>query len=290
MAYFERLRLIDFRRHTGLLLLVVVIGHGVLISLQVNAASGVRVFEAAMFGLFSEVERGVARGIDGVAGVWHGYVGLRGVQADNDALRESVAQLRVRLQQEHALAQRARGLEELLGLRRDVGFSTVSARVIARDATPYFRTATIDRGTVDGVRRDSAIVSPDGVVGRVVGDPRPRAAKVQLLVDRSAAAGALIERTRAAGVVRGHTDQALLRMEYMSKLDDVAPGDVVITSGIDGIYPKGFPLGEVEEVLDSDGPYRTIFVRPQVDFTDLENVLVIVREPEASSSPAAGGE
>ena len=101
-----------------MLLLAVVIGHVVLISIQINTASGVRVFEAVTFGLFSEVERGVARGISSVAGVWHGYVGLRAVQADNDALRESVARLRLRLQQEHALAQRVRGLEELLGLRR----------------------------------------------------------------------------------------------------------------------------------------------------------------------------
>ena len=282
--------MIDFRRRTGALLLAVVIGHVVVISVQVNTRSGVSIFEGVTFGLFSEVQRGVARGVGGVAGLWHGYVGLRGVQAENDALRESVAQLQLRLQQEHALAQRVRGLEELLGLRQDVGFSTVSARVIAGDATPYFRTVTIDRGTADGVRRDSAVVSPDGVVGRVVGDPSPRAAKVQLLVDRTAAAGVLIERTRAAGVVRGDTDQALLRMEYVSTRDDVEPGDLVVTSGIDGIYPKGFPIGEVEDVRrEPDGRNRTIYVRPKVDFNDLEDVLVIVREPVASSAAAGGG-
>ena len=271
------------------MLLALVIGHVVLISLQVNTVSGVRVFEAVTFGLFSEVQRGVDRGVGGVAGLWHRYVGLRGVQAENDALRESVAQLQLRLQREHALAQRVHGLEELLGLRRDVGLSTVTARVIAGPATPYFRTVTIDRGAADGVRRDSAVVSPGGVVGRVVGNPGPRAAKVQLLVDRNAAAGALIERTRAAGVVRGDTDQGLLRMEYVSNLDQVEPGDAVVTSGIDGIYPKGFPIGEVEEVLESAGLYRTIYVRSKVDFSDLEDVLVIVREPAASSTAAGGG-
>ena len=283
--------MIDLRRRTPVLLLAVVLGHVVLISVQVSTASGGRVFEAVTSGLFSEVQRGVAGVVAGVAGVWHGYVGLRGVQAENDALRESVAQLQLRMQREHALAQRVRGLEELLGLRRDVGFSTVSARVIAGDATLYFRTVTIDRGTADGVRRDSAVVSPDGVVGRVVGDPGPRAAKVQLLVDRSAAAGALIERTRAAGVVRGGTDQALLRMEYVSSRDDVEPGDEVVTSGIDGIYPKGFPIGEVEDIRPGpDGLNRTIYVRPKVDFGDLEDVLVIVREPAWSLTTAAGGE
>ena len=271
------------------MLLAVVIGHVVLISLQVNTASGVGVFEAVTFGLFSEVQRGVARAVGGVTGFWNGYVGLVSVEAENDALRESVAELQFRLQRERALAQRARGLEELLGLRRDVGFSTVSARVIAADATPYFRTVTIDRGTSDGVRRDSAVVSPDGVVGRVVSDPGPRAAKVQLLVDRSAAAGALIERTRAAGVVMGDGDQDTLRMEYVSNLEDVELGDIVVTSGIDGIYPKGFDIGVVEVVYRGPGLQQTIHVRPKVAFSDLEDVLIIVREP-ASSSVAAGGE
>ena len=161
--------------------------------------------------------------------------------------------------------------------------------MIAGDATPYFRTVTIDRGSGDGVHRDSAVVSPDGVVGRVVGDPGSRAAKVQLLVDRSAAAGALIERTRVAGVVMGNADLGVLQMEYVSNLDDVLLGDIVVTSGIDGIYPKGFVIGEVEVVQRGSGLYKTIHVRPKVEFGDLEDVLVIVREP-ASSSTTAGGE
>ena len=266
-----------------------VIGHVVLISLQVNTTSGVRMFEGVTFGVFAEVQRGVARGVGGVAGFWKGYVGLLSVQAENDALRESVADLRFRLQRERALAQRARGLEELLGLRRDVGFSTVSARVIAGDPTPYFRTVTIDRGTNDGVRRDSAVVSPDGVVGRVVNDPGRRAARVQLLVDRSAAAGALIERTRAAGVVLGDADQGMLRMEYVSNLEDVELGDIVVTSGIDGIYPKGFVIGVVEVVFPGPALQQTIRVRPTVEFSDLEDVLVIVRDPASSVVAASGG-
>ena len=281
--------MIDFSRRTGALLLAVVFGHVVLISAQINTASGVRVFEGVTFGLFSEVQRGVTGLVGAVAGLWHGYVGLQSVQVENDALRRSVAELQFRLQRERALAQRARGLEELLGLRRNVGVSTVSARVIAGDATPYFRTVTIDRGASDGVRRDSAVVSPDGVVGRVVSDPAPRAAMVQLLVDRSAAAGALIERTRVAGLVMGDKDDGVLRMEYVSNLDDVQLGDIVVTSGIDGIYPKGFVIGEVEVVHGGRGLYRTIEVRPRVQFNDLEDVLVIVPEP-ALSTTAAGGE
>jgi rod shape-determining protein MreC len=270
-------------------LLAVVIGHLALISLQVSTSSGVRVFEGVVFGLFSEVQRGVARMVGGVAGLWDGYVGLLSVQNENDALRESVADLEFRLQQVSAKASRVQGLEKLLGFRSDVGYSTVPARVIAGPATLFSRTVTIDRGTGDGVRRDSAVLSSDGVVGRVVGNPGSRAAKVQLLVDRLGAAGALIDRTRAAGVVKGGGDQGLLLMEYVSNLSEVQVGDIVVTSGIDGIYPKGFLIGVVEVAQRGSSFYRTIHVRPQVKFSDLEDVLVIIPDP-VTSTTAAGGE
>jgi len=272
-------------------LLAVVIGHVVLISVQVNAPGGTRLFEGVTVGLFSEVQRGVAGAVGGVSGFWNGYIGLRSVQAENDALREDVAALRFEVQRERALAQRVRGMEELLGFRQALAQTTVSARVIAGDPTPYFRTVMIDRGTGDGVRRDAAVVSPSGVVGRVVGDPGPRAAKVQLLIDRNAAAGALIERTRAAGVVMGEARQlGVLRMEYVSNLLDVEVGDAVVASGMDGIYPAGFPIGEVEVVRQGPGSslYKTILVRPSVQFSDLEDVLVIVREPASSMTAASG--
>tara|TARA_B100001123_G_scaffold146655_1_gene170076 strand:- start:2308 stop:3111 length:804 start_codon:yes stop_codon:yes gene_type:complete len=262
--------------------------HVLLISLQVNTASGVRVFEGVAFGLFAEVQRLVSGSVEQLSELWAGYVGLVEVQAENDALRREVSELQLEVQQERALAQRARGLEELLDMRREVNFSTVGARVIAGDATPYFRTVTIDRGISDGVRHDSAVVSPKGVVGRVVRDPGPRAARVQLLIDRNAAAGALVERNRVAGLVAGEED-GTLSMEYVSNLDDVQVGDAVITSGIDGIYPKGFVIGTVALVEHGSGLYKTIEVEPAVEFADLEDVLVIVREPTPVGAAAGGG-
>lgn len=278
---------IDLRRHTGALLLAVVCGHAVLISVQINTDSGVPVFEGVTFGLFSEVQRATTTVVGSVIGLWHTYVGLQSAQVENEALRRSLAELQIRLQRERAIAQSARSLEALLGLRRDTEVSTVSARVIAGDAAPYFRTVTIDRGRGNGVRRDLAVLSPDGVVGRIVGDPGQRAAKVQLLVDRNAAAGALIERTRVAGLVVGDAADGVLRMAYVSNLEDVQMGDIVVTSGMDGIYPKGFVIGDVVLVNRGPGLYRTIEVRPRVQFNDLEYVLIIV--PERASTTAAGG-
>ena len=135
--------------------------------------------------------------------------------------------------------------------------------MIAKGASPEFRTLTIDKGTDDGLAANQAVVAPAGVVGRIT-LPSARAALVQLLVDRNAAAGALIERSRVQGVVTGAGD-GTLQMDYVPATNDVAAGDVVVTSGIDGLYPKGFIVGTVERVDRGDGLYHVIVVRPAVD-------------------------
>ena len=273
----------DRRQRTGYLVLAVVLGHVILISAQVNAQPVGTVLEAVTFGVFTEVQRLLTSTRDGFVGFWSGYAGLRDVRQENEALNQEVARLSLELQQQRALAQQTRSLERLLELRESVSFPTLSARVIATDATPYFRTLTIDRGRGDGVHEDMAVVAPDGVVGRVVGAPGPRAAQVQLLIDRNAAAGALIERSRASGLAIGTDDDSQLRMEYVSNLQDVRVGDRIVTSGIDGIYPEGFLIGRVTAATEGLGLYRIIHVDPVVDFSQIEDVLVVV---DATSAPS----
>ena len=266
----------DRRQRTGYLVLAVILAHVILISAQVNTEPGATVLETVTFGAFTEVQRLLTSARDGVVGLWSGYVGLQDVQEENVELSREIADLRLELQEQRALAQQTRSLERLLELRQTVALPTLSARVIATDATPYFRTLAIDRGHQDGVRPDLAVISPDGVVGRVVGSPGRRAAQVQLLVDRNAAAGALIERTRATGVVVGTDDADVLQMEYVSNLVDVRVGDEIVTSGIDGIYPKGFRIGTVTNVEQGIGLYQRIRVDPVVEFSKIEDVLVVL--------------
>ena len=277
----------DRRQRTGYLVLAVVLAHVILISAQVNAEPGATVLETVTFGAFTEVQRLLTSGLDKAVGLWSGYVGLRDVREENVELNSEISDLRLELQQQRALAQQTRSLERLLELRQTVALSTLSARVIATDATPYFRTLTIDRGRQDGVRSDLAVIAPDGVVGRVVGSPGPRAAQVQLLVDRNAAAGALIERTRASGVIVGTDDSRFLQMEYVSNLEDVQTGDEIVTSGIDGIYPKGLRIGVVTDVADGMGLYRLIRVAPVVEFSQIEDVLVVL---DAQVVPSDAGD
>lgn len=279
----------DSRQRTRYVVLAVVLGHVILISAQVNARPGATALEAFAFGALAEVQRWTTSGVVGLRDLWAEYVSLRDVQAENAALQEDVAALELRLQEQRALATRAQGLQRLLELRESVELRTVGARVIATDATPYFRTLTVDRGGGDGVRGDLAVIAPGGVVGRVIGQPGARAAKVQLLIDRNAAAGALIERTRASGVVVGTDDASALRMEYVSNLEDVVDGDVVVTSGTDDIYPKGFVIGVVSTVARGAGLYKAIQIDPVVDFSRLEDVLIVMPplDDEATASLVA---
>lgn len=264
---------LDLRQRTGYLFLAVLLGHILLISAQVSSRSGVPVLEAVTFGIFAEVQRSVSSGMSGVRRVWGGYVGLRHLRAENEQLKQQLASAQIALQEQRALAGRTRALEQLLGMRDHSELQLTAAEIIGASATPDFRTLTIDKGTRDGLRPDMAIMAPAGVVGRVV-VPSARAAKVQLLIDRNAAAGTLIERSRAQGVVVGNGDD-LLRMEYVSEASDIVAGDVVVTSGIDGIYPKGYVVGRVETVEKNGPSFRRVLVRPAVNFSTLEEVLVV---------------
>src|SRR5262245_33245608 len=184
--------LLDIRQRTGLLFLVLTVGHILLISVQVNTKSGVPILEAVTFGVFSEMQRGVSSGVNGMRGMWGNYVALRGVEAENQALRARLAEVEVQVQEQRALADRTRGLQQLLDLQQTVDLKTAAAEIIGSGATPDFQTVTINKGTQQALERDQSVLSSAGVVGRVV-LPGPRSSKVQLLIDRNAAAGALIE-------------------------------------------------------------------------------------------------
>ena len=278
--------ILDIRLRAGYLFGAVTIGHIVLISAQVTTARGVPMLEAVTFGVFAEVQRGASSVIGGVRTSWGDYLALQSVRSDNERLQQEIGQLHVTLQQERALAQQSRTLQALLELRSQAPLTTAAAGVIASSASPDFRTLTIDKGSEDGLRPDMAVISPAGVVGRVI-TPSSRAAKVQLLIDRNAAAGALVERSRAQGVVEGTGGD--LRLNYVSGTADIIVGDVVVTSGIDGIYPKGFVIGQIESIERAGGGYGAIVVRPSVAFASLESLLVVLA-PERPVAEATAAE
>jgi rod shape-determining protein MreC len=264
---------LETRSRAGYLLLAAIVGHVLLISAQVNSKSGVPILEAVTFGVFAELQRGASAVTGSVSRTWGEYIGLRQVRAENDTLKRQLADAQIQIQEQRALADRTRSLAQLLELRDGLDVKTTAAEIIGAGSTPDFRTVTIDKGSQQGLAIDMAVIAPAGVVGRVV-MPSPRASKVQLLIDRNAAAGALVARSRAQGVVVG-TGETRLRMDYVSTAADVVIGDTVVTSGIDGIYPKGLVIGRIDSIDKTSGAWQ-IGVVPAVDFSSLEQVLVVL--------------
>jgi rod shape-determining protein MreC len=282
--------MLDIRRRTGYLFLGFVVGQVILISFQVQASSGVKVGQAALFGTLSYLQLGAARVFATVRSGWDGYFWLRGTYQENQQLKGQVASLELSLQQQQALARRGAELEQLLDLRAQTNLRTIAANVIAADATGGFQFVTIDRGSQDGLRQNMAVIASTGVVGRVVDQPPSLyAAKVQLLIDRSAGAGALVERSNAGGVVVGQEGDPPLRMDFVSNLADVKVGDRVVTSGLDGIYPRGFAIGFVERVSNGTKLYKSIEIRPVVDFSAVQGVLVVLDPPPRPTGALRSG-
>lgn len=271
--------MLDIRRRTGYLFLAVMLGHVILISAQVQDRGGARLLSAVTFGMVSRIQLATAGGVDKVRGVWLNYAWLRGARAENETLRRQVVELGAQLEEQRARAAQVTLLEEALNLRRSVLLESITARVIAGDPTPGFPAVTIDKGSADGLRANMAVIAPRGIVGRIYGRLEEHAAQVQLIVGRSAGAAAYLERSGAGGNVVGGAENPQLRMDDVSNLVDVQVGDLVLTSGLDGIFPRGFTIGRVERAERGSGTYREIAVRPTVDFSNLQYVLVVTTPP-----------
>jgi rod shape-determining protein MreC len=270
--------MLGLRRQTFYLLLALSVGHLLLISAQVQSKSGLPVLQAAAFGVFAKVQRVLASVADGGRSVWTNYFALRGVVRENDDLRRRLLDLDGQLQQARAQADRARALESALQLRETVPAPTLAARVIAGAPSPGSLTITIDRGADDGVHAEMAVIGKGGVVGRVINRPQPHAAQVQLLVDRTAAAAVFFEDSGSGGIVQGGRSDPPLRVEYLPGAAKIKVGERVLTSGQDGMYPRGFLVGTVARADYHAGAW-TVVVQPAVDFSHIDIVLVVLAPP-----------
>jgi len=266
-------------RRSRFLLVGLVLAHLAAISHQVDGGGGLSLLQRGILGAFSPLQRAMSWVVGGAGELWRGWAFHRETYEENRRLEEQVRRLEIDLQSRTAKAQDSDRLRELLALREAIPMETVAAQVVGRDGVPWFRSLTIDRGEADGVELDAPVVSATGVVGRVfaVG---PRAARVQVLLDRDGGAGVLVERSRVPGVVSGQVSGETagaedLVLKYVPERADVAVGDVVVTSGTDRIYPKGLVVGRVRFVGKGSGLFRDIRVEPSARFDRLEEVLVV---------------
>ena len=230
-------------------------------------------FERTVMTVFSPVPK-LVNWIGGSASdMYYGYLDMRRSVSDNLSLRRKVAELTAKnleLRQSDADLRRMRSL---LGYSEQFRMQTSMAQTIMLDTSGRFKSIIIDRGSRDGVEVNDAVVNANGLIGRVILTTNDMA-KVQLLTDNNCSVGALIERTRRQGVVRGDGTQAA-QMYDVPSLSDVKRGDQVLTAGIDGIYPKGIPIGTIVEAKQGQELFKHITVAPAVDFGSIEEVIVI---------------
>jgi rod shape-determining protein MreC len=230
-------------------------------------------FERTVMTIFSPVPKTVNWVGQAASDMYHGYLDMRRAVNENLSLHRKVAELtaeNLKLSQSQTDLQR---LRSLLGYSEQFSMKTSLAHAIMLDTGSRFKSIVIDRGSADGVEVNDAVVNASGLIGRVVLTTKDLA-KVQLISDSNTAVGALVERTRRQGVVRGDGGGGAQMYEVPS-LADVQPGDTVLTAGIDGIYPKGIPVGTVTRVERGQSLSKSIWVKPAVDFGSIEEVIVI---------------
>ena len=219
--------------------------------------------------------------------VWERYFALVGTHDENERLRHQVEELRMQLHQNREDMLELQRLRSMLSLSSSDTGKTVVARVIGRDPARS-QTITIDKGTVQGVRPDSAVITPAGVVGRVIHSSNFFSI-VQLIIDSQSAVGVLLQSTRRQGVVRG-TGGLSLDLDYIDDDNDLKQGDTFLSSGLDRIYPKGLPVGVITSVGPRRGLLKMVQVRPSADLGRLEEVICILEHPQNADSdePAQG--
>ena len=232
--------------------------------------------EGVLLDVAAPVQRVLAAPFVALSGVWEGYVAVLDVRADNERLVERIAELEEEnLQYREALVTGGR-LGDIAQMREEFESPMLASRVVGLDVSPWFRAVLVDRGERQGIHAGNPVITHDGVVG-VVTATSSGAAKTMLLLDRQSAVDGLVQRSRVRGVVRGQgTDR--LGFEFVVREADVRRGDVIISSGLDGVYPRGLRIGQVEEVEDPGGRLlQTAILKPSVDFGRLEQVFVMLR-------------
>lgn len=230
-------------------------------------------FERAVMTVFSPVPKFVNWVGGSIQDMHHGYLDMRQAVRENVSLRQRVATLTTENLKLRQTESDLRRLRSLLSYSEQFTMETSMAQTIMLDTAGRFKSIVIDRGSDDGIEVNDVVANANGLIGRVVLTTKDLS-KVQLVTDNNCSIGSLVERTRRQGVVRGNGGNAL-QMFDIPALADVQPGDELVTGGIDGIYPKGIPIGVVTRAEPGQSLFKSIAVKPHVDFGAIEEVIVI---------------
>ena len=226
----------------------------------------------------------------GIGGMTRGlldrYVLLVGTQAENERLKTHIRDLERRSTHQSEMELMNRRLKRLLALERELPTKAVAASVTARDGSVWFQSLTLNKGELDGIKVGMPVIAPEGVVG-LISSTSMHASRVLLLTDPNSGIDVLVQRTRVRGILSGLLEQGTT-LKYVKRSDDVRVGDRVVASGLDGVFPKGLPVGRVTSVSRKDrGLFLYAEVAPAADASRLEEVLIAMPSGEELRRPAS---
>jgi rod shape-determining protein MreC len=229
--------------------------------------------------VMAPVQKSVSCVVYAIKDVWNHYFFLVSAAKQNDELKKALGDV---LEQNNQCKETSLAnirMRYMLNFRKKTGQEVLVAEVIAKDPSPWFKSLVIDKGTQDGVKKGLPVVVPEGIAG-IITEASSRYSKVQMIIDRNAAVDALVQRSRARGILKGNASGQCL-FQYVPRKHDVEVGDTLVSSGLDGVFPKGLRVGEVSVVNKSGtGIFQEVVVSPYADFEKLEEVLVVLNPPK----------
>jgi len=273
------------------ILAVLLFGQVLGLAMQVKRSSenrSTRLIRVWAVGAVTPLERGIVGLQNGIGNLWHNYFYLRGVRQENRDLKQKIQQMEIERARLNEDAEQARRLQVLLGFKEQFISRTVAAQVIGSSGSEQSRSVYVDKGSEDGIKPDMAVMTSDGIVGKVL-HVQKHVASVLLLNDQTSGVGAMLEKSRLQGVLRG-TPTGEVMLEKVMTDEPVEPGEKILTSGGDQIFPKGLPVGTVAQVSPGPELFLNIRVKPMADLSRLEEVLVITQQEEKEPAVADAGQ
>jgi len=250
------------------------LGIFVLLSPEIKESPRFYLFERPVAYTINLIQSGLALVSKGGSSIWNGYIDMVGVKEENRRLMEENKRLRAELVQLEERSLAYDRLMQLLKMKETLDVEYIVATIVAKDPASWYKAVVINKGEEDGLRPNMGVITVDGVVGRIV-KTAPRYSRVLLLSDRNSAIAGLIQRTRHEGIIVGGEGR-VLRLKYIAIDSDVQKGDLVLTSGTDGIFPEGIVIGRVRGVESpKNALFHTVEVEPNVDLWRIREVMVL---------------
>jgi len=225
------------------------------------------------------LQKTVTQSVQFLKNIWSHYFFLVSVAKENDNLKKAINHAIDKNNKYREIEISNFRLRNLLNFQKTMPNRVLVAKVIGRDRSPWFKTIIIDKGKSDGVEKGLPVVVPEGIAGQII-DVSYNYSKALLIIDQNSAVDALVQRTRDRGLVKGQSDGRCLA-NYVLRKHDIKVGDTVISSGLDGVFPKGLRVGYVSEIVKrNSGMFQEVTVTPYIDFEKLEEILVVLDPPK----------